>query len=59
MSSRTTITILYKTKKALEALKREESWDEFLLKLIAEVQRFRREKTGKNSPKFSKPSMMR
>ncbi len=47
MSSRTTITVLYKTKKALEALKREESWDEFLLKLIAEVQRFRREKNRK------------
>ncbi|OYT30527.1 MAG: hypothetical protein B6U94_06665 [Thermofilum sp. ex4484_79] len=44
MSSRTTITILSKTKRALEALKKDESWDEFLLKLIAEIQRVRREK---------------
>jgi len=45
MSSRTTITILSKTKRALEALKKkDESWDEFLHKLIAEIQRVRREK---------------
>lgn len=52
MSSRTSITILYETKKALETLKGEESWDEFLLRLIAEVQRFRREKQENSSEIF-------
>ncbi|GEM_PF-1231981 len=47
MNSRTTITILSETKRALEALKKDESWDEFLLKLIAEVQRLKREKNRK------------
>jgi len=28
----------------LESLKKEESWDEFLLKLISEIQRLKREK---------------
>jgi len=44
MNSRTTITISKETKLALEALKGDESWDEFLLRIIAEVQRIRREK---------------
>ncbi|RLE72187.1 MAG: hypothetical protein DRJ37_03425 [Thermoprotei archaeon] len=47
MSSRTTITIFSETKRALEALKKDESWDEFLLKLVAEVQRIKREKNRK------------
>jgi len=41
---RTTITISVKTKQALESLKGDKSWDEFLLELVAEVQRVRREK---------------
>ena len=45
MNSRTTITISKETKLVLEALKAVESWDEFLLGIIAEVQRIRREKS--------------
>jgi len=45
MNSRTTITISKETKLVLEALKGVESWDEFLLGIIAEVQRIRREKS--------------
>ncbi|RLE91970.1 MAG: hypothetical protein DRN04_11525 [Thermoprotei archaeon] len=44
MNYRTTITISVKTKQALESLKGDKSWDEFLLELVAEVQRVRREK---------------
>jgi len=44
MNSRTTITISAKTKQALEALKGDESWDEFLLRLVAEFQRMTRER---------------
>ena len=52
MSSRTTITIFSETKRALEALKKDESWDEFLLKLVAEVQRIKREKNRKKLSKI-------
>lgn len=44
MNSRTTITISVKTKQVLESLKGNRSWDEFLLELVAEVQRIKREK---------------
>ncbi|MCD6562812.1 MAG: hypothetical protein J7K23_02695 [Thermoproteales archaeon] len=44
MNSRTTITVYSRTKRTLESLKGDESWDEFLLKLVSEVQRLRREK---------------
>jgi len=44
VNSRTTITISVKTKQVLESLKGNRSWDEFLLELVAEVQRIKREK---------------
>lgn len=47
MNSRTTITISVRTKQVLEALKGDESWDEFLLRLAAEFQRIAREKNRK------------
>jgi len=44
MSSRTTITISTRTKRILESLKGDESWDEFLFRLVAEFQRMTRER---------------
>ncbi|HDH07324.1 MAG TPA: hypothetical protein ENF87_03030 [Thermoproteales archaeon] len=52
MNSRTTITISTKTKRLLEDLKGDESWDTFLFKLAVEFQRLKRERNRRELSKL-------